>query len=297
MSALRVVYLDSLFLLNGAIDYLLFLAAARLAGEPLRRLRFGLAAALGGLYAALLFVPELGFLGELPCRLACGALMLLTAFGESRRLCRQWVIFLALTLAFGGGVAALGMLNGQTTGFGVCYMPPDIKLILLSGAAWYALLTLTLSRLAQHTAVDGELVPVKVHLRDRAVKLTALVDTGNTLTDPAAGTPVMVAEGFSLSALFPPEARPEPSDLLDPVAGLARLGTGEWRSRFRLLPFRSVGVSRGLLLAVRVDGVEVNGEEQPARLVALSPTPVSDGGRYCALVSPAPNTALCGEKL
>lgn len=293
---MTVIYLDSLFLLNAAIDYLLFLAAARLAGEPLRRLRFAIAAVLGGLYAGAIFLPELGFLAELPCRISCGVLMLLVAYGESRRLFRQCVIFVALTMAFGGGVVALGMLNGQGVGHRICYMTPDIKLILLSGAAWYTLLTLTLSRLAQHTAADGELVTVEITLGERKVSLTALVDTGNTLTDPTMGLPVMVAEGLSLSRLFPPEVRPDITDLLDPVAGLARLGTGEWRSRFRLLPYRAVGVSRGMLLAVRVDELEVSGERQPTRLIALSPTPVSDGGRYCALISPAPGLVPCGQK-
>ena len=293
---MTVIYLDSLFLLNGAIDYLLFLASARLAGEPLRRLRFGLAAGLGGLYAAALFLPGLEFLGELPCRLACGALMLLAAFGESRRLFRQCVIFLALTMAFGGGVAALGMLNGGYGSRGLCYMTPDMKLLLLSGAAWYALLTLTLSRLARHTAADGELVRVEVILGERRAVLTALVDTGNTLTDPAEGTPVMVAEGSSLSGLFPGRAGPTAEDLLDPVEGLARLGAGEEGRRFRLLPYRSVGVSRGLLLALRVDEIRAAGETTPTRLVALSPTPVSDGGRYRALLPPAGGLVPCGEK-
>ena len=52
---MTVIYVDTLFLLNGIIDYLLLLAAARLAGEPLRRLRFGAAAALGGAYAVAIF--------------------------------------------------------------------------------------------------------------------------------------------------------------------------------------------------------------------------------------------------
>ena len=37
-----VIYVDTLFLLNALVDYLLLLAAARLAGEPLRRVRFAL---------------------------------------------------------------------------------------------------------------------------------------------------------------------------------------------------------------------------------------------------------------
>ena len=39
---MTVIYVDTLFLLNAVIDYLLLLSAARLAGEPLRRGRFAL---------------------------------------------------------------------------------------------------------------------------------------------------------------------------------------------------------------------------------------------------------------
>jgi len=55
-------------------------------------------------------------------------------------------------------------------------------------------------------------------------------------------------------------------------------------ARFRLLPYRSVGVDGGLLLAVRADAVEVDGRPLPNRLIALSPTPVSDTGTYQALL-------------
>ena len=46
---MTVIYVDTLFLLNAMVDYLLLLAAARLAGEPLTRLRFLRGALLGGL--------------------------------------------------------------------------------------------------------------------------------------------------------------------------------------------------------------------------------------------------------
>lgn len=37
---MTVVYLDSVFLFNALLDYLLFLSTARLAGIPLRRRRY-----------------------------------------------------------------------------------------------------------------------------------------------------------------------------------------------------------------------------------------------------------------
>mgnify|MGYP001127063285 FL=1 len=90
------------------------------------------------------------------------------------------------------------------------------------------------------------------------------------------GQGVPVAEGNALTALLPPQvdcgcpAQCFP-DLPDPA-------------RFRLLPYRSVGVDGGLLLAVRADAVEVDGRPLPNRLIALSPTPVSDTGTYQALL-------------
>ena len=49
---MTVVYVDSVFVLNALMDYLLVLCAARLAGIPLRRRRYLLAGLLGGAYAA-----------------------------------------------------------------------------------------------------------------------------------------------------------------------------------------------------------------------------------------------------
>jgi stage II sporulation protein GA (sporulation sigma-E factor processing peptidase) len=281
-----VIYIDTLFLLNALVDYLLLLAAARLAGEPLRRIRFALGAGLGGLYAVAIFLPGLGFLAHPVCRLAAAALMMVTAYGGSRRLLRQGVLFVALTCAFGGGVVAIGLLGGTglTLGRGVFYSALDLKVVLLSAAVCYGVLTLVFRRLAQHSAADGALVPVRLVLAGRSVTLTALVDTGNTLADPVSGRPVMVAEGERLAGLFPQDCRPGPGDLRDPAAALTRLGKGAWRSRFRLLPYRSVGVDRGLLLAVRMDSLELDGRRGGPALVALSPTAVSDGGGYQALI-------------
>ena len=286
---MTVIYVDTLFFLNAVVDYLLLLVAARLAGEPLKRLRFGLGAVLGGGYAVALFLPGGQFLSHPLCRTAVVLLMLVVAYGENRRLLRQSVIFLALTCAFGGGLVAIGLLGGRGLSMGelgVLYAPLDLKMVLLSAAACYALVTLAFQRIGRHTGASGELLPVHVVLRERSVEFTVLMDTGNTLTDPVTGQPVMVAEGEALSELFPKESRPTTEDLRDPAGALTRLAEGEWKKRFRLLPYRSVGVARGLLLAVKTDRVVLDGVDRGGMLVALSPTPVSDGGGYRALLGP-----------
>ena len=270
---MEVVYIDQVFGLNMLIDYLLLLCAARLTGESLRRLRFALAALLGGLYAALAVLPGGGFLTHPACKLASAVGMGLVAYGGSRRLLRLLLVFFGVAAAFGGGVLALQLLwdGGR---------PLDLPTVLLCWAGCYVFLSLVFHRTVRHGG--GELAGAELELGGRRCRLTAMVDTGNTLTDPATGRPVMVAEGERLRALFPTGESPEPGELRDPVSALERRRRSP--CRWRLLPYRAVGVDRALLLAVRVDRARVGGEDYGPILVALSPTPVSDGGGYSALI-------------
>ena len=164
----------------------------------------------------------------------------------------------------------------------------DLKIVLLSAAVCYGVLTLAFQRMGRHTVLSGELVSARLTLGERTAELTALVDTGNTLSDPVTGRPVMVAEGDSVKELLPQDCRPGPEDLRDPAGAVARLSAGSCKGRFHLLPYRAVGVDRGLLLALRVDRLELDGADQGPLLVALSPTPVSDGGGYRALIGGVP---------
>ena len=283
---MTVIYLDTLFLLNAVMDYLLLLCSARLAGEELHRLRMAAGGVLWGVYAAAAVLPGAEFLLHPLCKIGSAVLMVLVGLGGSRRLLRQSILFFALACAFGGGVLAIGLLGGGglSLGGGLIYSGMDVKIVLLSAAGCYVLFTLAMSRVGRHTAAAGELVPLRLRLLDREVSFTALVDTGNTLTDPLSDRPVIVAEASSLSGLFPKRLAPTAEDLNAPDRVLERLNTGRWRGRFRLLPYRAVGVECALLLAVRVDSLLVDGRDRGGALVAFSPTAVSDGGGYRALV-------------
>ena len=283
---MTVVYIDALFLLNFVVDYLLLLCAGRLAGEVLHRGRLALGAALAGAYAAAVFLPGMGFLLHPLCKLAAAVLALLIGYGGSRRLLRVTLVFFAVSAAFAGGILALELLGGRglTLENGVFSSAMDLRLILLSAAGCYVVITLLFQRSARHTAARQELVPAVLTLDGRRVALTALVDTGNTLTDPATGRPVMVAEGEKVAGLFPSGQAPDEADLRDPVAALERLSQAGFLGRCRLLPYQAVGVECGMLLSLRLDGARVGREDYGTLLVALSPNRLSDGGGDSALI-------------
>lgn len=281
---MTVVYIDSLFLLNFIVNYLLLLATAKLAGELIRRWRLALGAALGALYAAAVFFPGMGFLLHPLCKLGFAVLLLLAGFGGSRRLLRVTLVFFGLSCAFGGGIFAIGLLGGRGLSLknGILYSAMDLRLVLLSAAVCYVILTLVFRRTARHDV--RELIPTILTLGNRRVALTALVDTGNTLTDPATGRPVMVADADRILPLIPCGSELSEASFQDPVATMERLSGAEHGRRFRLLPYQAVGVECGMLLALRLDRAQVGEKDYGGILVALSPNRVSDGGGYNALI-------------
>lgn len=260
------VYIDALFLLDFILDYLLLLLTGKVTGSPLVRRRLLLAAALGGGYSVLCAVTRSPAFTHPLVKLAAAVLLVLISYGHCRHLLRCVLTFLALSATLGGGLYALSLFTGAPLAL-------DAPTVLLFAAVAYALLSLIGRKLARHSPAD--LRRVTVRIGSRAAQLTALVDTANTLTDPMTGRGVLVAEGDALASLLPPEA-----DYRNPAQCFPSLPDP---GRYRLLPYRAVGVESGLLLSVRAQ-VEVNGHPSPCGLVALSPTPVSDTGTYHALL-------------
>lgn len=276
-----MVYIDVLFLLNLVVDYLLLLASARITGEMISRPRLALGALLGAAYAAVLFLPGCAWLSHPICRICVAMLMVLTGFGGSPRLLRLLLVFWGASAALGGLVLALQLLGrgGLTLENGVLYTGFDVRLLLVTTILCYAALSLTFGRAARHGGKRQDFCPARLTLGEKTLSLTVLIDTGNTLTDPTNNRPVMVAEARALGALLP-----EGIDPADPVGSMERLEDETMRRRLRLLPYRAVGVEYGMLLAVRMDRVALGKRELEGLLVALSPTPVSDGGAYQALI-------------
>ena len=187
---MTVVYLDSVFLFNALLDYLLFLSTARLAGIPLRRRRYLLCGVLGGLYAAAVFLPGGGFLTETLVKAGVGLLLALIAFGRETHFLRLTLLTVAIACALAGTVLALGLLAGQhiPNARGIFYTNVNGKTLLLSASGVYLLLTVIFRAAAAH-GIRGECLPVTVCLLGQTVALTALLDTGNSLRDTA-GEPI-----------------------------------------------------------------------------------------------------------
>ena len=279
-----VIYLDSLFFLNLAINYLILLATAKIAAVQISRWRIGLGALLGAGYAVLAIFPQFGFLATIPMTLVSGALMALTVFGGKQGFLRLLVIFFAVSAAFGGAVYAIALGLGGSSGTGRLYLPISLRVLVISFALCWGAMTLVFRRLGRNT---GKLLTIEISHRGKQTSFMGLLDTGNSLTDPVSGGGVLVAELTAVASLFSPEAvnllkGPHAASPIELFSDLQACADG---LGFYLIPYTAVGVQSGFLLAFRPDSLRIDGKEKQGVSVAISPTRVSDGGRYTALVN------------
>ena len=286
---LVTVYIDALFVLNALINYLLLLAAARIVDRPFLRWRLTLAAVLGGIYAVAVFFPSLVFLSSLPSKAFVGLSMAAIASGGPpwSRFWRYTLVFLGVSFSLGGCVLALSALTGQSLlQNGVPVLPVRLPTLLVGVGIGYLLLMLVFRRAARHGGTARDIVAARICWDGRVTELPALCDTGNTLTDPMTGTPVMVVDFDLARQLLPGETSllMDKTLLRKPEQLLPQLHELGLASRFRLIPYRAVGVDCAFLLAFRPDSVSIEGKTQKRLLVALSPTPLSDGAAYSAVV-------------
>ena len=124
---------------------------------------------------------------------------------------------------------------------------------------------------------------VTVSMAGQKQSLRVLHDTGNTLRDPVSGQPVLVVERDALRRFWNSEEMTILTDHAPPEEKLAQLYRQGTAYHFSLVPFRSVGVAGGLLLAVRSDYIAIGQKKYPRTLIALSDSVISDGGGYHGL--------------
>ena len=270
---MKIIYADSLVLLNAAVDYLLLLSAGKLCALPLRRGRLALGALWGGAYALLCALrPAFWALGSV--KLAAGAACVLIAYGFARTTPRALAAFFAVSAAFGGVSRLFASLRGEAAGAGAVL---SARVLLLSFAVCCAVIALVFRRVGARKG--GAVHAVALSRNGREVRLRALADSGNALADPLTGDAVLVAEAAALSPLFP-----DPAPLfLDAPEALAR-AEGEAARGLRLLPCSCVTAPRALLLCFRPDRIAVDGTERRDLLVAVSPNRLSPEGRYDAIL-------------
>lgn len=249
------VYLDLVVLLNFLVDGLLLMGANRLTGYPAGCRRCALAAAVGGVYAGICMLPECRFMGNTLWRIVSLAAMAVIAFGWNWGALRRGTIFVLLSMALGGMAMGIGRGNFAS--------------LVLAAAG---VLLLCALGIRSPLGID-KYQPVELCWKGQKLKLTALVDTGNTLTDPITGESVLVV-GMDIGSRLGISREM----IRDPITAL----TNGNIPGARLIPYRAVGKPGGMLLLLRLEEVRLGGQPVSS-MVAFAPEEIGGHNGYQAL--------------
>ncbi|MCL2336397.1 MAG: sigma-E processing peptidase SpoIIGA [Firmicutes bacterium] len=295
------VYVDQVFVGSLVMNYIILWLAARLGGVSPKRWRLLSGAALGAFYSLALFIPAChNFLT--PGYKLLASLMMVAAVFLPRQPIKAAILlgyFYLATFALGGAVqGVIGFMQSRYDAAVLTGVMEAIDAYLWYGILITAALFWTLGRIAPGQMRKRMLLPlfrldVLIGFGGRAVRLPALLDSGNSLSDPLTGNPVVIAEYEALQELFSPLVRDAVAQY-GPDQGAAVLGAlGEEiaAGHFRLIPYRSVGRNSGWLLGFRPDEVEVSHGGRTRRtgqvIVAFCGAKL-DGETSCrALIPPA----------
>jgi stage II sporulation protein GA (sporulation sigma-E factor processing peptidase) len=134
-------------------------------------------------------------------------------------------------------------------------------------------------------------LPVEVFFNRRSVCLTGLVDTGNNLSDPLTGVPVIIISIHDITGLFKEELQKELSDWQGDEMVLINLfnnhGLG---NRVRLLPYSSLGQEQGILVGLRPDLIKITYQDKVIEtdriIMGLNRNQLDEKGEYQLLIHP-----------
>lgn len=296
------IYLDIVALENIVINYLILLVTSRFSKTKTSSMRLFLGSLLGTVYLVLMILlPDMKVYTTVLSKFLLSIAMVAVTFNFRKItiFLKTLAMFYAATFLFAGAGFALMFFNRD---WGIMRNGVLISPLSFLDATWTELLlavavTLIILRVVwdviqSRFIKEKLLVKINISFDNKAIELSALVDTGNSLHDPLTNMPVVVVEFSAIKDLLPEDIRSifEHDSENDLNSVTATISGSNWFSRFRLIPFTSLGRENGMLIGFRPDYIEIGADEGKKGvhdvIVGIYNRALSRNEQYRALMNP-----------
>ncbi|MDD3653318.1 MAG: sigma-E processing peptidase SpoIIGA [Desulfotomaculaceae bacterium] len=295
---LYTVYLDQVFFGNFIMNYIILWAAARIIRTPAGKGRLVAGSAMGAVYSLALFTPVNIFM-SVWCKIIASLMITAVTFAplQPKKFLACLGSFYLCSFALGGLIfgmiyfiqpAQIAGLNSSGWADSENFWPGLVLGIVSFGAACKSIAVLMHKRIFENSFKTV----ILIKLQGVQVQVDAIFDTGNQLIDPMTKQAVIVVEYRVLKPLLPAELQvyyegPEEPDVW---RILSTMGESQWRSRFGVVPFSSLGCAEGLMVGFRPDEVVINRHEHQIRVsrvvIAIHQKRIDPADSYHALMHP-----------
>lgn len=250
---MQTIYIDVLLCVNLIINYLLLSATSFYTHTQITIKRLLLGSAIGAICSLTILLPVIPFVLNMIIKITVGGVTVLSAFGKKRppEFIKLYAVFLISTFFFCGIVIALWFMftpKNLLIKNSVVYLSISPVLLIVYSGVCYCAFRLFHTVAGKHKIKDTYCT-LTVKNKNNTIRITAKIDTGNTLKEPFSQCPVIVIGRRTAEAVTPAE-----------IVEYETVTTLRYRSSInnvRFVPFTSVG-GGGILPCFKAEQIYID---------------------------------------
>lgn len=288
------IYIDLIFLENLIMNSIILYATAIILKIKPKFFRIIISSAIGSIYAIILYITEMQIYTSIISKIILSIMIIYVAFNPQnvKKMWKQILIFYLTSFVFGG--VALYLIyflkpqdilirNGMFVGEYV------LKVIMLGGILAFIVIKISLKIIKTKFNPKDMYCDIKVKLNNKEIKTRAMIDTGNLVKEPITNTPVVIMESTLLEEVISKEILNNIEKVLSgDFSNISEEIQNEYVSKFRCIPFKSLGKENGMLLGIKADEIEVENEDEKKKsnniIIGVYDKSLTKRGEYRALV-------------
>ena len=289
------IYLDVVLIENLCMNYIILFATSYILKMKRRHFRIILSALLGSIYSILSYMQIMEVYSNIFVKIIISIVMIYIAYlpKNIKEMFKELVFFYLTSFAFGGCAFALLyfikpeeilMRNGVLIG------TYPLKVALLGGIIGFVILSISFHILRTKINKRNIFCKLRINIDKKTIQVNALIDTGNMLREPITNTPVVIIEKDRLYNVLPKTILQNINNIIEGKMPeeLYKEENIKYISKFRVIPFKSLGKENGLLLGIKSDSLIINRDKDEIlirdAIIGISEHKLSKKEQYSALI-------------
>lgn len=289
------IYLDVVLIENLCMNYIILFATGYLLKIKMNHIRLILSAILGGIYSILAYMEILEIYSNFALKIILSIVMVYLAYHAKnvKQLAKQLIFFYLTSFVFGGcAFALLYFIKPQEILIrnGTYIGTYPLKIAILGGIVGFTITVVAFHFVKKKITKKDMYCNITIYFEEKNVTATALLDTGNMLKDPITSMPVIVVEKEILKNILPEIILNNLNKIIggDVPKEVYEDENLEYITKFRVIPFSSIGKTNGMLLGFKANKIEIKDEESIETInnviVGIYENKLSKKNQYSALI-------------
>lgn len=278
------LYVDIIFLENLIMNSIIILATGIILKNTQRIWRNIVSSGIGAIFAILIYTSNFKIYSNIILKVILSVVIVYIAFKPAniRSFLKHIIIFYLTSFTFGGvAFALLYFVRPQDILFqnGALIGTYPIKMILAGGILGFIIITFAFKNIKGKLTRKDMMCTVIIG----NTRITAIVDTGNFLKDPITKMPVLIVEREMLKGIFPEIILENATDIVNGK----EIELGEYSSKLRVIPYKSIGKENGLLLGIKAKNIRIvyqDIEKAHDVIIGIYTGTLSKNNKYSAIV-------------